>query len=190
MNDGSCTGDLCANGVEELTIQELMLSAFDGAKGRDMDERGYLLKLCTVIPRNDWPPQIAACLDEILLPDDRRPKKYLRFVDLTKRSRGRPLSRETKSKQFWYDPNHVAAFLAFGIVKELRRRPHTAVRPYKVEISDGSKRSVHDEAVRRAVEIVGRSLRHLGSRKKVNVAVVRDLLRRGRTHPPDLSGDD
>ena len=148
-----------------------MLSSHSMApRGRDMDERGYLLKLCTVIPRNDWPPQIAACLDEILLPDDRRPKKYLRFVDLTKRSRGRPLSRETKSKQFWYDPNHVAAFLAFGIVKELRRAvpAHgcTSLQAWRFRTEANGRSS--DEACAASQRLLAGRFCHLGSRKKVN----------------------
>jgi uncharacterized protein (UPF0248 family) len=185
MSDNNCTGDLCASGVKELTVEDLL----DRAEARDMDEQEYLLRLCSVVPLDER-PKVAAFLDGILLPPHQRPLKVSRLVELTKRRRGRPLSRQTTSKRFWGDPNHVAALLASEIVKKLRQYPDEAVSRYKIKISDGTKRLVRDEALRQAVEQVARSLRLIGSQRKVNVDVVEDLLRRGRTRPPDLSGDD
>ena len=177
--------DLCADGVEELTAQELMLCALDGAKGRDLDDRDYLLSFCRIIPRKEWPPPVAAFFDQVILPPSQwRRKKVYRLSDLTKRTRGRPVSRLDEIKRFWRDPNRIAAHLASNIVRNLRGGHDPASpRRHKIELPDGSKRPVQDEAVRLAIE-------KLAPQMKANPDRVKDLLRRGRTHKLDLNGDD
>ena len=184
MSQNPCSEDFCADGVEELTAQELMLCALDGARGRDLDDRDYLLNLCRIIPRKDWPSPVAAFFDEVILPRSQwRRKKVYRLSDLTKRPRGRPVSRLDEVRRFWRDPNRIAAHLASNIVRKLRGgHDGASPRRYKIDLPDGGKRSVHDEAVRLAAERL--------ARRKINPEVVKELLRRGRTHRPKLIGDD
>jgi hypothetical protein len=165
---------------KELTVQDVMLAALRlakvGLRRKSIDEVEGLLEWCRGVPRENWPRGVAE------------------FVDRFKRHRGRMRSKQGDMRRFYSDPNHVAAHLAAFYVAELRRRPGKSKRrPYKV-VRSGEILTVHEDAARRAAAVVDSSLaaadaslRRAGRRprgKRVNVDVVKSLLKRGRTKRP------
>jgi hypothetical protein len=155
----------------ELTVEDVMLAALRlakvGLRRKSIDEVEGLLEWCRGIPRENWPRGVAE------------------FVDRFKRHRGRMRSKQADTRRFYSDPNHVAAHLAAFYVAELRRRPGKSKRrPYKVELANGEIVTVYEAAARKAAAKVDSSLQRARQRKRVNIDVVKSLLKRGRTKRP------
>jgi len=101
-------------------------------------------------------------------------------------------SEQADMRRFYGDPNRLAAHVAATYVAEWRSKPGKSKRlgPCKVRADDGSKLTMHEAAVQRAVYEVNRSVAKANSSRDVpvlrpaRVEVVKELVRRGRTRRP------
>jgi hypothetical protein len=174
--------------VSELTVQEFMLSALAGAEAglrrRSVDELESLLEYCFTIPRHQWPVEVARFIEARLLAPAKMRAKVRRRVEWTRLPRGRLRSKKADLERFYRDPNRIAAHLAAHYAAKFRGRPRKSKRqPYKIQLGD-KLTTVHDAAVNAAAAVVDVSLRLAGKHRRVNVGVVKELLRRGRTRRP------
>jgi hypothetical protein len=158
----------------QLTVQDMMMAALRLAKAglrrKSIDELEELFEWCRRISRENWPPPVAG------------------FVDRFNRPRGRMRSNQADMRRFHSDPNRIAAHLASLYIAEWRHRPGRSKRmgPYKINAENGSKVTIHKEAVRRAIDKVKSSSLRLARppRHVLRVDVVESLVRRGRTKRP------
>jgi hypothetical protein len=171
----------------ELTVAEFMLACLQraqaGLRRKSIDELEDLLAYCVKIPRELWPPEVARFVDGRMLPRNKMRAKVRRLVDWTKLPRGRMRSSRADRARFYRNPNRVAAHLAsiylaerFSRLGKSRKRG----RPRKGESPEG----MYKVAALEAAAVMIRRLRHIDRRKYVNVDIIKELLKRGRTRRP------
>jgi hypothetical protein len=194
---------------DEANVQDFLLASLRLAKAglrrRSIDQFEDLLEFCVQIPRQQWPPEVTCFVDRLILPRHRKrferfseilniPRKHRapeiaryadwrirRLVDWFKRPPHRTRSARANASRFWGDPNHVAAHFAALYIAD--RRPKGR-GPYKIARDDGTKHTVTDAAVRRAIDEVNRSLRLTRSTHRADFKMVKELVRRSRTKRP------
>jgi hypothetical protein len=84
--------------IKELTLEDLLLAALASAhhaqRNNSIDEVRDLFDYCSRIPKEKLPPEV------------------VRFLSRYKRPRGRQYSERQLSKNFYNDPNRMAAHIA------------------------------------------------------------------------------
>lgn len=178
--------------VRELNVREFLLAALWSAKRglrrRSIDEFEKLLEFCFKLSRDLWPPEVARFLDRRVLPPDKWRPKVRRRVEWFKRPAHRMRSRQADLDLFYSDPNHMAAHWAALYIKELRGKHGKSKRrgQYKVSLEDGSKITIRELAVRRAIDQVNSALGRSRSTKRAHFDIVYELVKHDRTKRPTL----
>lgn len=164
--------------IEELTLEDLLLAALASAqhaqRKNSIDEVHDLFDFCSRITKEKLPPEV------------------VRFLSRYKRPRGRQYSERQLSKNFYNNPNRIAAHFAAIYVAKWRNttgRKSKRRGPYKVQIGPGSTATVHSWAAQRAIEFVNNSFNKVSGRR-ARLEIVLELLRKGRVNRPVLKIDD
>jgi hypothetical protein len=163
----------------EITVRDFVLEklrrAKNGLRRNSIDELEALVAFCQDLPREDWPPELAAFVRRRF---ERGPDGRLVF----KRPPHRMRSRRRAFARWFHDPNHIVANFA---AQEIARMRGTIGKRLKrrgsYKLTDGM--SITEVAIRRALDRYNANPGYQ-SGKVVNIDVVKSLVRRGRTKRP------